>query len=210
MINFPEATKVGKRIPKESFYKHLQLNTTLKDSFISDVDRIVVENSLTNDSLNLSTESDIGEILVLSMFLKKKEFDIKIIESIARQNPHKILFTVKFEDIYQYAIYQRKLYRTEWLDNESATFELKSYSLDYIWDGLVEQIALHEERASIDSSMTIEDRLAIQEQIIKLEKLIAKTETAAWKEQQPKKRFEIYSRLQNYKTQLEELKHGKA
>ena len=41
-------------------------------------------------------------------------------------------------------------------------------------------------------------------------KMIKKTEAAAWKEQQPKKQFEIYSRLRDYKQKLEELKDGKA
>ena len=40
---------------------------------------------------------------------------------------------------------------------------------------------------------------ALQEQILKLEKLIEKTEAAAWREQQPKKQFEIYTRLRENK-----------
>lgn len=48
-IDFPEATNVHRRIPKEAFYKRLQLSTALKDRFISDVDHIFVENSLTAD-----------------------------------------------------------------------------------------------------------------------------------------------------------------
>ena len=62
-IEFPEATKVHRRIPKEAFYKRLQLSAALKDKFISDVDRIFVENSFTVDSLNFTTEADVKEIL---------------------------------------------------------------------------------------------------------------------------------------------------
>ena len=40
--------------------------------------------------------------------------------------------------------------------------------------------------------------------------LIQKTEADAWKEQQPKKKFEMHTRVQRYKEQLEELTHGKA
>lgn len=46
--------------------------------------------------------------------------------------------------------------------------------------------------------------------MIKLEKQIEKTESAAWKEQQPKKRFELYSRVQTYKKELEGLKNGQS
>ena len=47
MIDFPKSTVVHRRLPKEAFYKHLSLAATLKARFVTDVDRIVVENSLT-------------------------------------------------------------------------------------------------------------------------------------------------------------------
>ena len=209
-IDFPEATNVHRRIPKEAFYKRLQLSTALKDRFISDVDHIFVENSLTADSLNFTTESDVKEILLLSVTLKKKEFDKKIIEAIARQNPHQLVFLLIHDDECQLALYHKKLYKTEWMPENTLSLELRGQSLDDIWDGLMEQIALYEERAETVVSETIEKRLETQEKILKLEKQIQKTEAAAWKEQQPKKRFELYSKLQEYKAKLEELKHGQS
>ena len=83
MIDFPEVTRVHRRMPKEAFYKRLQLNKTVKDKFVSDVDRIFVENSLTMENLHLTQDSDVKEILLLSITLKKQEFDGKVIEAIA-------------------------------------------------------------------------------------------------------------------------------
>lgn len=206
MIDFPAATAVHRRLPKEAFYKHLPLTRTLKDKFVSDVDRIVVENSLTRENLNLAAEGEIKEILLLSISLKKQEFDAKIVEAIARQNPHKLVFHLTFEDTSQLALYRGKLYRTAWMSEAEAALSAKGYSLDEIWAGLIEQIALQEERTQAPAGRSIEERLALQEQILKLEKLIAKTEAAAWKEQQPKKRFELYQRVQEYKKELERLK----
>lgn len=51
MIDFPTATAVHRRLPKEAFYKHLPLTKALKAKFVSDVERIVVENSLTGVSI---------------------------------------------------------------------------------------------------------------------------------------------------------------
>lgn len=205
MIDFPVATAVHRRMPKEAFYKHLPLTKPLKDKFVSDVDRIFVENSLTKENLNLTADSEIKEILLLSISLKRQEFDAKIVEAIARQNPHKLVFHLTFEDSAQLALYHSKLYRTAWMPSAELSLAAKGYSLSEIWDGLVEQIALYEERAEA-AGRSIDERLAIQERIVKLEKLIAKTEAAAWKEQQPKKRFELYSKLQKYKNELEKLK----
>lgn len=210
MIEFPAATAVHRRLPKEAFYKHLPLTKILKEKFVSDVDRIVVENSFTKENLNLASDAEIKEIMLLSISLKNQEFDGKVIEAIARQNPHKLVFLLSFEDQQQLAIYHNKLYRTLWMAHDEIELKLQGYSLDEIWDSFIEQIALYEERAEQTDALSIEDRLAIQDQILKLEKQIDKTENAMWKEQQPKKKFELHTRLREYQKKLEDLKHGKS
>lgn len=208
MIAFPAATAVHRRLPKEAFYKHLSLTKILKEKFVSDVDRIAVENSLTKENLNLSSDAEIKEIMLLSISLKKREFDGKVIEAIARQNPHKLVFLLCFEEQQQLAVYYKKLYRTLWMKQDEVALKLQGDSLDEIWDSFLEQIALYEERAEQTDDLSIAARLALQEQIQKLEKQIAKTETAMWKEQQPKKKFELHTRLREYQQKLEDLKHG--
>ena len=210
MIEFPAATAVHRRLPKEAFYKHLPLTKILKGKFVSDVDRIVVENSFTKENLNLASGAEIKEIMLLSISLKNQEFDGKVIEAIARQNPHKLVFLLSFEDQQQLAVYHNKLYRTLWMDHDEIALKLQGYSLDEIWDSFIEQIALYEERAEETADLSIEDRLEIQDQILKLEKQIDKTENAMWKEQQPKKKFELHTRLREYQKKLEDLKHGKS
>lgn len=210
MIEFPAATAVHRRLPKEAFYKHLPLTKILKEKFVSDVDRIVVENSFTKENLNLASDAEIKEIMLLSISLKSQEFDGKVIEAIARQNPHKLVFLLSFENQQQLAVYHNKLYRTLWMKHDEIALKLQGYSLDEIWDSFIEQIALYEERAEQTDALSIEERLAIQDQILKLEKQIDKTENAMWKEQQPKKKFELHTRLREYQKKLEDLKHGKS
>lgn len=210
MIEFPAATAVHRRLPKKAFYKHLPLTKILKDKFVSDVDRVVVENSFTKENLNLASDAEIKEIMLLSISLKNQEFDGKVIEAIARQNPHKLVFLLSFENQQQLAVYHNKLYRTLWMEHDEIALKLQGYSLDEIWDSFIEQIALYEERAEQTDALSIEDRLAIQDKILKLKKQIDKTENAMWKEQQPKKKFELHTRLREYQKKLEDLKHGKS
>ena len=204
-IDFPEVTKIHRRMPKEAFYKRLQLTKSLKEKFIQDVDRIFVENSLTMENLHLTQDSEVKEILLLSISLKKQEFDGKVVEAIARQNPHNLVFLLVFEDSRQLALYHGKLYRTQWMPEESLALKAAGFSLAEIWNGFIEQIALYEERVEAVDGLTIDQRLQLQEKIVKLEKQITKTEAAAWKETQPKKRFDLYSRLQLYKKELQKL-----
>lgn len=195
MIDFSAATVVHKKMPKEAFYKHLSLTKSLKDKFVSDVERIYVENSLTQNNLKLTADSDVKEILLLSVALKKQEFDPKIIEAIAKQNPHKLVFHLTFEGRSQLALYHGKLYRAVWIPSEKVMLSAKGYSLAEIWDGLIEQIALYEERAKSSAGQSIDERFASQERIAKLQKQIEQLERKARAEKQPKKKFELHQQI---------------
>ena len=208
MIDFPASTIVRRRLPKEAFYKRLPLTAALKQKFVSDVDHITVENSLTKGNLNLAKDSEINEILLLSIILKKQDFDGKIVEAIARQNPHKLIFLLKYEDSRQLAVYHSKLYRSEWMGTGELSLSLYGVSLDEIWDDLVRQIAVSSEAVLKQEGQTIDEQLKTQDEIDRLNTLIKRIEAAAWKEQQPKKKFELYTRLQEYKKQLEEITNG--
>lgn len=210
MIDFPNSTVVRRRLPKEAFYKHLPLTPALKNKFVSDVDRIVVENSLTKENLNLAKNSEINEIMLLSISLKKQDFDGKIVEAIAHQNPHKLIFLLVYKDERQLAVYHNKLYRTKWVKEDNLSLTLTGNTLDEIWDDLVRQIAISSEAVLQRQDQTIEEQLKAQDEIDRLNKLIKKTEAAAWKEQQPKKRFELYLELKDYQKQLEGITNGKA
>ena len=59
-MSFPNVTLVHRRIAKEAFYKRLSLTKVLKDKFVSDIEQIYVENSLTKENLNLSVDSQEG------------------------------------------------------------------------------------------------------------------------------------------------------
>jgi hypothetical protein len=210
MIDFPASTRVHRRLPKEAFYKHLPLSPALKAKFVSDVDRIVVENSLTKENLNLEKESKIKEIMLLFISLKKQKFDGKILEAIARQNPHKLVFALTYEDEVQLAVYYQKLYVSSRMKENEAKLSAKGFSLDEIWENLIEQIALTDQDAKKgkDKDLSLDERLFRQNKINELKKDIEKTESLMWKEVQPKKKFELHQKLQKMKIELEDLING--
>lgn len=204
MISFPSTAHVGKLMPKEAFYRQLNLSPELKEKFVSDVRRITMEYALTAESINVNKSDDLLEILVLTIQLKKQEFDNRIVEAIARQNKHKLVFILSFEDQQQLAMYSSKLYKTPWLLAEEIKLEARGLTIAEIWASFVEQIALIDEKPTA-VELSIEERLRRQEQIAKLQKDIAKLERMTRKEIQPKKKFGLYQQVQALKKQLKEL-----
>ena len=204
MIAFPSTAHVGKTMPKEAFYRQLNLSPELKEKFVSDVRRITMEYALTAESINVDKSDELAEILVLTIQLKKQEFDNRIVEAIARQNKHKLVFLLAYED-QQLALYSSKLYKTLWMPAEDIKLEARGQSIPAIWEGFVEQIALTEEKPAA-APMSIEERLRRQEQIAKLRKDMEKLEAKTRKEIQPKKKFELYQQVQTLRKQLESMK----
>ena len=90
----------------------------------------------------------------------------------------------------------------EKLDNDALrakTEELKKYIHE---SATAERAKVEELKASIET-LELEDREEVFAQI-------DKTENAMWKEQQPKKKFELHTRLREYQKKLEDLKYGKS
>ena len=207
MIAFPSTAHVGKTMPKDAFYRQLNLSPELKEKFVSDVRRITMEYVLTAESINVDKSDELAEILVLTIQLKKQEFDNRIVETIARQNKHKLVFLLTYEDQQQLALYSSKLYKTPWMPAEEMKLEARGQNIPAIWEGFVEQIALTEEKPAA-APMSIEERLRRQEQIAKLRKDMDKLEAKTRKEIQPTKKSELYQQVQALRKQLEEIENG--
>jgi hypothetical protein len=208
MIHLPSATTVGRVLPKEAFYQHLTLSGDLKEKFVADIKRITLSNSLTAATLNLEAGDEINEILVLTVELKKQQFDGRIVENIARQNPHKLLFLLRFEDKAQLAVYYGKLYTTAWVPDDEITLQVKGFTLDAVWQGFLEQIALRDSLTEVLPGEDFDTRLQRQERILKLQKEIEKLEKRTQSEVQPKKKFELYRQLQELNKKLEDIENA--
>jgi len=205
MILFPGGSSVGRILPKEVFYKQLNLSTEIKNSFVSDIKRIMIEYSLTEHSLHLKPGTEVIEVVVLSIELKKKAYDNRILETIARQNKHKILFWLRFEDQNQLALYFNKLYKTDWHSADALRLETKGFTLDDVWNGYLVQIALIKEPELMVKETSVAYRVKRQEEYLKLERTIDQLDKAARAEKQPKKKFELAMQVQQLKKDLENL-----
>lgn len=203
MLSFPTTAYVGRLMPKEAFYKNLTLRREIREGFVSDIKRIVLEYKLAPDTINVEPGDEMDEILVLAIELKKPDLDYRIVEHIARQNPHQLLFLIKYLNTAQLALYYHKLYKTEWLPFDDLHLEARGFTLDKIWEGFVEQIALDSAEYGLkNSDLPIEDRLKKQEIILRLQKEIDRLDRLSRNEKQPKKRFVLYTQLQVLKKQL--------
>lgn len=206
MNYLPEKTIVNQKIPKEAFYKNLKLSSKLKKSLIDDVESIVVTHSLTNDSLGFESTTIIEEILLVTIDLRRIDYNISLIETILKSNPHKLLIKLNFNNRLQYLFYENKLYKSAWKDSFDLDYQCDVKRLDKLWLYLIIQVLGFEN--NFDSNKDLIAVLEDYDKIKKLEVSIEVLERKIYKEVQPKKKFRLYKELQLLKQSLEECING--
>lgn len=190
----PEKTIVNQKIPKEAFYKNLKLSNKLKKSLIDDIESIVVTHSLTNDSLGFESTTVIEEILLVTIDLRRVDYNISLIETILKSNPHKLLIKLNFNNRLQYLFYENKLYKSAWKDSFNLDYQCDAKRLDKLWLYLIIQVLGFEN--NFDSNKDLIAVLEDYDKIKKLEVSIEVLERKIYKEVQPKKKFRLYKELQ--------------
>lgn len=208
-MNFPKSTQVNKIMPKEAFYRNLDLNPTIKNAFVSDIKRIFWTNKLSHNTLNIEKGENVSEILVLSIELKEKTVNYKIFETISKNNSHKILYELIFENQMQIVLFHNNLYKTKW-QNDPFELKITGLNLDKVWENIVKNVELgirSEELNSWDDNLSLDENLALHEKREKLQKEIARLEKQARAEKQPKKKFQLAQQVKALKKELEENKN---
>lgn len=206
MNYLPEKTIVNQKIPKEAFYKNLKLSSKLKKSLIDDIESIVVTHSLTNNLLGFTAETIIEEILLVTIVLKRKDYNISLIETILKSNPHKLLIKLKFNNQLQCLFYEDKLYKSEWKEFFNLDYDNSIKTLEDLWNYIIIHVLSIEE--GFDSDKKITTILECYNKRKKLEVSIDRLECKIYKEVQPKKKFKLYQELQLLKQSLEECING--
>ena len=87
---------------------------------------------------------------------------------------------------------------TSWQKTQDITVTLKGLDLNQIWENIIVQIG----EINMDAGNTLEEQIAMDEQKAKLQKEIAKLEKQARAEKQPKKKFELVQKINQFKKEL--------
>jgi hypothetical protein len=213
MIAFPDSTKVGRAIPKNAFYKHLEVNTRMKRIFVNDVDRIIWAYKFAPSTLNVSDGKNVHEITVFSITLKTRECPTDMFVFIDKNIPRHTVFILSYDDDACVVINYKeetpsnngqtykvsKTYQSQWTSKDAVSLTLEGTTMDSIYENMVRQIA-GEQLSEVTSSLK-EDILLSQQQE-KLRKEIATIKKRLSAENQPQRKFALHKKLKELEKQL--------
>ena len=193
MIQLPESTYIGKRIPKEGFYNKLEMSASLKRAFVDDIDQIIWRNLLSDATLNVSKGEKVSQIDIIQINLRRKDYNKSILQAIEKAIPRHLLFVLKYDNQYLLYInykeeYQKEKfkimesYSTEWCFEQEISLTLTGLDLDKVYENFVYQLA----NGKIRKTEVVELKQSIQQaqEIEKIKKKIAELETKIRNEKQ--------------------------
>lgn len=201
MLGLPASTEIHKLITRKRVYEHFgaDMSAERRKRFEADIARMVLTNEVSPVSINLPAGEQVQSFFVLQVTLKGKEFDAQNIALLARLFGQRLVMMLEYEGRQRLALWQGRLYLTEWADAGAWTLPLTGLNLDQAWEHIVAQIAGIDREPGRD----LDEQLAQAAQREKLQKEIARLEKQARTERQPKKKFELVQKIKAKQQEME-------
>lgn len=194
MFNLPKECSVNKFIPKKTFYEKVNISKVIQQEFIDKVEKIIWKYKISEENINVSKTENVEEIEIFELVLKEKYEGKNIIKVITKEISYPILFFIKFNEEFQYAIkYKDNIYFSEW--NNNIKFNFVDFNLEKVYENIVKAITKIEDN--------IEEELDKQQEIIKIQNEINKLENQIKKEQQFNRKVELNKRILELKEKME-------
>ncbi|MBW7572492.1 DUF4391 domain-containing protein [Caproiciproducens faecalis] len=213
MLNLPKSTYFERKIPKEKFYKNLDIDSKLRQRFISGIDSIVWQNKLSKTTLNVADGANVIEIDVLEVILKGNECDYKLLEFIDSNIPHHTVFILRMQEKAQLVINFKEAiknregkfkisatYKTDWSDMNALTLSVNGLDMDKIYENFILQIASG--KLNVTNSSDLKEAIAKAKEIDDLKAQIAVLEAKIAREKQFNVQVKLNAELKKLKEKL--------
>lgn len=154
MIKLPDTTYYGKRMPKEKFYSHLKVSSSVKRSFVDDVDFFIWRNKLSSSTLNVANGVKVKEIAIFEVCLKQSTYTPELLELIDKNVPIYVIYILRHGNYTRlHANYKEpisgkigtfkvlKNFTSDWIKEEELSLQIEGFDLDAIYDNFIRQIA---------------------------------------------------------------------
>lgn len=197
-FGLPHTAEVNKALPKKAIFAKFGLKATQRDHFDEDISRLVITHEITTRSVPALATVDIQAIYVVSVLLKRRDFDHRNIELLTKLIPQKMVIALLFGEETMLAIHHVYLMMSNWKKTDEVSFPLKGLTLDDVWQSMVTTIG----DITVHDGNTLDEQIIIDEQQARLQKQIAALENKMRKEKQPRKKFELHQQIKTLKQQL--------
>ena len=201
MYGLPQSTECKKQLPKKAIFAKFDLKPPQRESFDADIARIDIVAAVSPRTVPAIAEGEeVKEFYVLSVQLKRKEYDPKNIALLTKLIPQRMVLALHYGDEVQFAIHHTKLITSAWKDtiHNSEFIILEGLSLDTVCENIVKSIG----QIDVESGSTLTEQIAANDQRTKLLAQIATLERKMASEKQPRRKREYFEQIRKLKNTL--------
>lgn len=206
MLGLPSTTEVGRRIPKEAFYGRLKVSAALRQSFIDDVERFVIANSIKTSTTGIPDGKSVHEVLVVEVALKARRVPEEVLALVAQANPHKLLFVCTRDGEACLAVMLKRLVVGPWRPFDDLALDVSAGSIDAVWDSLASQVAYGD---SGGGSITVEERFEVDTRLKALREEVVRVEARGRRERQVSRKNALFNKTKELKRQIAKIEEGR-
>lgn len=168
-LKFPRTTIVGKPVPKNAFYKHLEVNAKMKQHFVDDVDSIHWLYKLAPSTINVEDGKLVHEVVVFSAALKSKDCPDDVFLFIDQNMPRHVVFILEYDNRYKVLLNYKewkdgqngpfriiKTFVTEWLTDNQLLLTLEGQNMDALYESIAGQVSGFGTKKAEDTKRIVE------------------------------------------------------
>lgn len=206
MLGLPSTTAVGRRMPKELFYRNLTLFADVKRAFVDDVERIELAHSIRSATTGIPDGAAVHEVLVIEVALRERKVPVSVLSCIARANQHKLLFVCTYGEEACLAVMLKELVVGSWRRADGLTLEVNAGSMDLVWDSIASQVTYGD---AGDGDRTVEERFAEDARLKALRDELARVEARGRKERQFARKNALFDQAKELKRRIAVIEKGR-
>ena len=139
MLGLPATTEVGRRLPKEAFYRHMSVDAATRRDLTAGVAAITVANSIKPTTANIADGKKVHEILVLKIDPKGERVPERAVRLVSGATPNKAVVVDGRSGVVSICE-KGRLLETQ----DVKHLALNGFDLDTVWDSILAQVALGE------------------------------------------------------------------
>ena len=210
-LKFPVSTKCGKPVPKNAFYKHLEVNAKIKQHFVDDVVGINWLYKFAPSTLNVADGTKVHEIVIFSAGLKSKDCPDDVFLFIDQNMPRHVIFILEYESKYKLLLNYKewkdekagqfkivKTFSTEWLTSDKISLSIEGQTMDAIYEVMAGQVSGFGTTKSEDTKRLVE----LEALITKGKKEVEALQKKIRNERQLNRQMELNGEARSLKKQI--------
>lgn len=210
-LKFPQTTVVRRPVPKNAFYKHLEVNARIKQRFVDDVVRIDWLYKLAPSTLNVTDGKQVHEIVVFVAELKQQDCPDDVFLFIDKNLPRHVVFILEHEGQCKLLLNYKewldekagtfkivKSFASEWQSAENVSLPISGQTMDVVYESMAGAISGFGTSKSEDTKRVVELQTMIQKTQRDVEALQKKIRN----EQQFNRQMEMNTEARNLKKQI--------